>query len=118
MNQERNVNALLYHNLCLDEFPHFGTMMQDVEEQLNPAEHVRKLAPTNLIPHRLSVDRKSIFEDSVSLFKKSSFDFRSPVIVFENEPAVDGGGARREYFTLLLKSLVSPTNTVSIGEPM
>ena len=72
MNQERNVNALFYYNLCLDEFPDFRTMMQNVEEQLNLAERVRKLAPTKLVPHRLS----------------------------ENEPAVDVGGPRQEYFTI------------------
>ncbi|XP_028400610.1 G2/M phase-specific E3 ubiquitin-protein ligase-like [Dendronephthya gigantea] len=102
-----------------DYFPDFETMMEniDADEPLNLAEHLQKLAPTKITPQRLSVDRGSLFKDSVSFFKKSSFDFDSPVkIVFENEPAIDGGGPRREYFTLLLNCLVSPSNFVRLFE--
>ena len=87
----------------LDDFPDFEAMMKshDADEPLNLAEHLQKLAPTKITPQRLSVSRDSLFQDSTSFFKKSSFDFDSAMkIEFENEPAIDDGGPKREYFTL------------------
>ena len=95
-------------------------MMQSndgTDKPLTLAEHLQKLAPSKIIPQRLSIKRDTLFQDSVSFFKKSSFDFDSPIkILYENEPAIDGGGPRREYFTLLLKCLVSPGNFVRLFE--
>ena len=87
------------------------------DEHVSLKELLKRLAPTKLIPQRLSVDREHLFQDSVPLFKKAVFDFQSPIkVLFENEPAIDGGGPRREYFTLLLRSLVSPANPIRLFE--
>jgi len=75
------------------------------------------LKPKNYIPLRISVRQEDIFEDSISFFKKRDYDINKPVIVrFEGEAAVDGGGPGREYFTLLLKSLLSPLTQFKLFE--
>ena len=75
------------------------------------------LKPKNCIPFRISVRREHIFEDSIACFKKRDYDINKPVVVqFEGEAAVDGGGPGREYFTLLLKSLLSPLTQFKLFE--
>ncbi len=67
--------------------------------------------------NRISISRDTVFEDSVAIFKNTGYDMRKPCkIVFEGEPALDGGGPKREYFTLLLASLLSPRIPVRLFE--
>ena len=75
------------------------------------------LKPKNCFPLAISVRREDIFEDSIPFFKKRDYDINKPVVVrFEGEAAVDGGGPGREYFTLLLKSLLSPLTQFKLFE--
>ena len=75
------------------------------------------LKPTNNIPLRISVRREDIFEDSIAFFKKRDYDINKPVVVcFEGKAVVDGGGLGREYFPLLLKSILSPCTQFKLFE--
>lgn len=38
------------------------------------------------------------------------------MVTFEGEPAIDGGGPKREFFTLLLRELLSPSSTIRLFE--
>jgi hypothetical protein len=68
-------------------------------------------------PKRLTISRASVFEDSVALFKQRDFGFTVPIkITFEGEPAIDGGGPVREFFTILMRELLSPSLTVRLFE--
>ena len=70
---------------------------------------LKKLIPTGGGVKRMTVSRDHILTDSVCEFKTAKFDFNNPIrITFENESGIDGGGPRREYFSLLMKELVSP----------
>ena len=70
-----------------------------------------------MAPIRLTVSRSSIFADSVSLFKQRNFDFKKPLkVTFEGEPAIDGGGPRREFFTIVLRQLLSPSTNPRLFE--
>ena len=73
---------------------------------------LRLIRPTSEgAPTRLTVARDSVFEDSIAFFKERSFDFSKTIkITFEGEPAIDGGGPLREYFTILLRTLLSSTS--------
>lgn len=76
-----------------------------------------ELEPYKLCHNRITILRESIFQDSISIFKNPSFDMSKPCKVnFEDEPSVDGGGPKREYFTLLLSSLLSPNIPVRLFE--
>ena len=78
---------------------------------------LRSLRPTSKVPKRLCFARESIFEDSIPFFKERNFDFSKPIkITFEREPAVDGGGPLREYFTILLRGLLSSSACVCLFE--
>ena len=67
--------------------------------------------------NRISISRETVLEDSIAIFKNPGFDMSKPCkIVFEDEPAIDGGGPKREYFTLLLASLLSPNISVRLFE--
>ena len=66
---------------------------------------------------RLTVSRNEILTDAIAFFKGGDFHYNRELRVrFEAEPAVDGGGPKREFFSLLLKSLVSPTESVRLFE--
>ncbi|CAB3996593.1 G2 M phase-specific E3 ubiquitin- ligase [Paramuricea clavata] len=68
-------------------------------------------------PQRISISRDHLLTDSISFFKRREFDNNSLVrVVFEGEPAVDGGGPKREYFSLLLQSLVAPSSPIRLFE--
>ena len=78
-------------------------------------EILKQMRPTPGAPKRLTISRASVFEDSISLFKQRDFDFTVPMkITFEGEPAVDGGGPVREFFTILIRELLSPSLTVRL----
>ena len=53
---------------------------------------------------RLTVRRSHIWDDSVRLFTRGIATNKQFKVTFLGEPAVDVGGPRREYFTLLLKA--------------
>ena len=75
------------------------------------------LAPKRIIPKRISVNRETLLNDSITAFKSANFDYDQPFrITFENEPAIDGGGPMREYFSLLLRALVSSCSHVRLFE--
>ena len=79
---------------------------------------LRSIVPSSgKSPQRLTVSRDHLFNDSIAFFKKRDFDVLSPVrVVFEGEPVVDGGGPRREYFSLLLHCIVSPSSPCRLFE--
>lgn len=54
--------------------------------------------------HRVTVRRSHVWGDSHRLFKRGISINKRFDVTFLGEPAVDAGGPRREYFTLLLKS--------------
>lgn len=63
------------------------------------------------------MNRDCLLTDSICAFKTATFDFDKKCrITFENEAGIDGGGPGREYFTLLLKELVSPTGSIRLFE--
>ena len=85
------------------------TCVKDVLEALQPL-------PGD-VPARLTVSRSSIFADSVSHFKQRNFDFKKPLkVTFEGEPAIDGGGPKREFFTIILRALMSSSATPRLFE--
>ena len=53
---------------------------------------------------------------SIAFFKKRDYDINKPVVSFEGEAVVDGGGPGREYFNLLLKSILSPCPQIKLFE--
>ena len=69
-----------------------------------------RISPMRTSVKRITVNRDCLLADSICAFKSTQFDFDQTFrITFEKEAAVDGGGPFREYFTLLLKELVSPS---------
>jgi hypothetical protein len=66
---------------------------------------------------RISISRENILEDSIIHFKKHNDNLPPQVrVCFDGEPAIDAGGPRREYFTILLKSLVSSKSSIRFFE--
>lgn len=60
--------------------------------------------------HPVTIRRSLLWEDTLTLFQ-NNFPNVSPIVVtFKGEPAMDAGGPRREYFTLLLKHISMDTS--------
>jgi hypothetical protein len=63
------------------------------------------------------VSRENIFSDCVAFFKQRSFDFGKPLkVTFDGEPAIDGGGPKRELFTIAICALLSHSATPRLFE--
>ena len=89
----------------------------EFKENVSLKDLLEKLRPFSVTPTQLTISRSSILSDSVSIFKQRSFDFRKPLkITFEGEPAIDGGGPKREYSTLVLRQLLSPSASSRLFE--
>jgi len=62
----------------------------------------------------LEITRENILEDSLQkLVKVKLVDSKDPLklplmIRFANEPGIDEGGVRKEYFSLIMKEVISP----------
>ena len=80
-------------------------------------ELLSRISPKRTSVKRITVNRDCLLADSICAFKSTLFDFDQTFrITFENEAAIDGGGPTREYFTLLLKELVSPSSSIRLFE--
>ncbi len=88
-----------------------------LEDTASLTDILKKLKPPPVAPLRLTVSRATIFSDCVAFFKQRNFDFKKPLkVTFEGEPAIDGGGPRREFFTIAIRSLLSPSATPRLFE--
>lgn len=92
--------------------------MQTISKDSSLEELLQSIKPgPSNVPQRITISRSEILSDSIGFFKKRIFDFQSPIrVTFEGEPAVDSGGPKREYFTLLLHALLSPSSPVRLFE--
>ena len=80
-------------------------------------ELLARITPQRTSIKRITVNRECLLEDSICAFKTVTFDFDQKFrITFENEAGIDGGGPTREYFTILLKELVSPSSSIRLFE--
>jgi len=60
---------------------------------------------------RITIRRNHVFEDALMTFRNDGEWEQKPLkVIFSGEPAIDYGGPRREFFTLLLKSIASNTS--------
>lgn len=56
---------------------------------------------------RIIVRRTNVWDDSLKQFGKGLSYNKTLKVTFIGEPAVDSGGPRREYFTLLIRAIVA-----------
>ena len=105
--------------LIIDSVKHFftdETRSNEDEEKATVKDLLERLRPIPDTPTRLTVHRSSILTDSISIFKQK-FDFTKPLkIPFEGEPAIDGGGPKREFLTILLRELLSLSPCIRLFE--
>ena len=99
--------------LIIDSVKHFftdKTRSNEDEEKATVKDLLEKLRPIPDAPMRLTVHQSSILTDSISIFTK-------PLkISFEGEPAIGGGGPKSEFFTILLRELLSPSACTHLFE--
>ena len=66
---------------------------------------------------RLTISSNSSFEDSIAFFKLGNLEFTMRIkVTFKGEPAVDGGGPVREFFTILMRQLLFSSCHVCLFE--
>ena len=77
----------------------------------DPELRKKKQNPTKF---NLEVSRANILDDSLNKIVHLKYDkgrdpLKLPISIrFENEPGIDEGGVRKEYFSLVIKELLSP----------
>ena len=55
---------------------------------------------------RITIDENTVILDALPIYKSAKFDPTSPVTVqFQNQPAVDVGGPKREFYTRLFEDI-------------
>ena len=90
---------------------HKGEMVDNLSSIL------ARIVPKGSVVKRITVNRETLLEDSICVFKAATFNFDQKFrVTFENESAIDAGGPSREYFSLLLKELVHPSGSVRLFE--
>jgi hypothetical protein len=58
--------------------------------------------------HRLTVSEETVLDDALAYYKNPDFDERCQLrITFENQPAVDTGGLRRHFYSMVFNVLES-----------
>ena len=55
---------------------------------------------------RISVRRSHVWDDTIRLYNKGIYCDKLLKVSFIGEPAIDLGGPKREYFTLLMQAIV------------
>ena len=105
-------------NFILRQYPKMFTneliikisSLLDLENKQKYFRHSLKKLPSSHKYIEIQVRRKDVFSDSFfALSNREAKDLRGKLIVnFENEEAVDAGGVKREWLTLLSKAMFSP----------
>lgn len=63
----------------------------------------------NLLFFQLEVRRENLLEDSIVKLAHTKKNLKKPLrISFVNEPGVDEGGVKAEYFQLITKEILNP----------
>ena len=110
-----SVLTIPFSDTSIDNTP--KSQSDDLKNATSLEDILDKLKPLPVAPLRLTVSRSTIFSDCVAFFKQRSFDFKKPLkITFEGEPGIDGGGLRREFFTIAIRSMLSPSATPRLFE--
>ena len=67
---------------------------------------------------KITVDEDDIFNDALVFYKSNDFDPTRPIVVkMENQPALDTGGIRRQFFTDVLEQFaLNDSLSLFIGE--
>ena len=77
----------------------------------DPEVRKKKQNPTKFL---LEISRANILDDSLAKIVHLKYEqgrdpLKLPISIrFENEPGIDEGGVRKEYFSLVIKELLSP----------
>ena len=117
----RTAEASLYETLVLDsidletiDMPDENAAISEIESESSTTASAKELIGSLLVnlnssPNRITVRRKYLWDDFTVAQKKPWFIHNAIYkIDFIGEPAVDGGGPRREFFTgIVLPSLLN-----------
>ena len=106
--EEQNIeNEILEESLSIDE-------MESIPERL---EKMRRIVQAlngnvkNTSVNRLNIRRRCVFEDYMDARIKKYFKSQGLLkVCFTGEPAIDGGGPRREFFTGTLQCIIEPNS--------
>lgn len=78
------------------------------------SHRVRKLPVETDNYQRIIVRRKKLFEDALHHFQHYFDETKYVRITYQNDPAIDNGGPKREFFYLLLREIASK-NSIFCG---
>jgi hypothetical protein len=99
---------------------HGGDINSTLDSLLEPAKDENLEKPTCLSeilpklkekmktrPAKLTVDVNDLFNDAISFYKNSEFNPEQPLrVTFDEQPAIDGGGVLRQFYTDLFSIFV------------
>ena len=88
----------------------FSTASESYEDFLRDLREYQVNLFSDNEEHSISIRRSLLWEESLHLFQNNLPNISPIVVTFKGEPAVDEGGPRREYFTLLLKHISQNTS--------
>jgi len=67
---------------------------------------------------RVHTDEEDILEDAIAIYKDPKFDASRPIrVTFSKQPAVDTGGPRREFYSIIYTKLAEGSLQLFEGPP-
>ena len=67
---------------------------------------------------RVHTDEEDILEDAIAIYKDPKFDASRPIrVTFSKQPAVDTGGPRREFYSIIYTKLAEGSMQLFEGPP-
>ncbi len=109
---------------------HGGDINSTLDSLLDPAKDENSDKPTCLSEivgklkekmksraAKLTVDVDDLFNDAIAFYKNLEFNPKQPLrITFDNQPAIDGGGVLRQFYTDLFSTFVDEKMVMFVGE--
>ena len=66
---------------------------------------------------KITVDEEDLFRDTLVFYKNPDFDASRPIVItMANQPGLDTGGIRRDFFTRVLDLFVEDALSIFMGE--
>lgn len=102
----------------LSHFVFYWIFVTEGDETLQEVLQNLRLEQLNGEPFIFRISRQRVLEDLLAYYASEECDLSRPLAIeFEGEPGMDGGGLTREFFTLVIRSVINDNRVFVTNYP-